>query len=133
MCSSDLSLSTGRDFYVVDLHNSPRGMQDERVRATTSEIGLYQQLLATGLPVITMGDTNEPGGFFCRVAPVTGMSAINGASVAGGGCSVPRGSGIDYVMAGTRTGSVSFTSYARNPMPGMSDHPIVFGGITLNP
>lgn len=126
-------VATGQEFWVSVIHNSPRGMESERDRATQQEIGLFQQLLGTGVPVVTVGDMNEPSEFFCTVAPATGMVALNGARVAGGGCQVPRGSGIDWVMAGWRTGSITPSDYHREPLPGLSDHPIVWGDLLLTP
>ena len=124
------SRANGGEFYFVTLHNSPRGLESERDSATGAEIGLLNQLLSTGLPVIVVGDTNEPYEFYCRVAPATGMAALNGSSVAGG-CSVPHPSGLDWVMGGSRGTPLSFSDYHREDMPGMSDHPIVFGAVTL--
>lgn len=124
------SLANGGQFYFVSLHNSPQGMESERDSATTAEIGLFNQMLATGLPVLVVGDTNEPSEFYCRVAPATGMAALNGSSVAGG-CRVPHPSGLDWVMGGARATSLEFSNYHREAMPGMSDHPIVYGDVRL--
>lgn len=124
------SRDTGGELYFVSLHNSPRGLEAERDSATGAEIGLFDDLLSTGLPVVVVGDTNEPYEFFCRVAPATGMAALNGASAAGG-CSVPHPSGLDWVMGGARETSFSFSNYHRDAMPGMSDHPIVYGDVAL--
>lgn len=125
------SRETGGEFYFVTLHNSPRDMEGERDAATGTEIGLFNQLLATGLPVVVVGDTNETYEFYCRVAPATGMAALNGSSVAGG-CRVPHPSGLDWVLGGARDASFSFSGYHREAMPGMSDHPIVFGDATIS-
>ena len=121
------SVRTGGELYFVTLHNSPRDLESERDAATGPEITLLHTLLASGLPVFAVGDTNEKSEFFCRVAPATGMRALNGAS-AQGGCAVPRDAGIDWVLGGNIT---DFSGYVRERLPGLTDHPIVYGDVTL--
>ena len=121
------SVATGGELYFVTLHNSPRDLERERDAATGPEIALLHSLLASGLPVLVVGDTNEKSEFFCRVAPATGMRALNGAS-AQGGCTVPRDAGIDWVLGGNVT---DFSGYVRQRLPGATDHPIVYGDVTL--
>ena len=126
--------ATGGKFYVVDIHNSPQGMESERDAATGPEISLVNQLRATGRPVLLMGDTNEHTEFFCRVAAATGMVGYNGASASGGGCNVGQGPiKIDWIMGG---GGVGFTGpivdYG-SPIPTATDHAFVHATTTVTP
>lgn len=125
---------TGGKFYVVDVHNSPRGMESERDAATGPEISLVNQLRSTGRPVLLTGDTNEHTEFFCRVAAATGMIGYNGGSASGGGCNVGTGPiKIDKIMGG---GGVAFSSpivdYG-SPIPSATDHAFVHATTTITP
>jgi hypothetical protein len=121
-------LESGLTFHVVTLHNSPRGLEGERDSATGAEIALFDRLLATGLPLLVTGDTNEPAEFFCRVGAATGMVAANGGSTSGGCVLPPAPTGLDWVMGGNVTG---FSGYVRAPMPKITDHPIVYSKVTF--
>ncbi|MGZ4745295.1 MAG: endonuclease/exonuclease/phosphatase family protein [Oryzihumus sp.] len=125
--------ATGGQFYVVDVHNSPQGLEAERDQATGSEISLLDSLRATGKPVLLMGDTNEHTEFMCRVAAATGFVAYNGGHYSGG---CDTGSGpikIDWIMGGN---GVSFTSPVVDygaPVPSATDHAFVHATTTITP
>jgi len=106
--------ATGRAFFFTTFHNSPKGLEGERQRATTREIGMLRGLMRSGLPVFLGADTNERTEFFCRVAPKTGLDAANGAKIAP--CRVPRTAIIDWIMGDTRKGGadVSFKNYRQS-------------------
>ena len=124
---------TGGEFYVINVHNSPRNLEAERDAATGAEIALVNQLRATGRPVLLMGDTNEHTEFFCRVAAATGMIGSNGGNAVGG-CSVGAGPiKIDWVMGG---GGVSFSGHSVDygaPIPAATDHAFVHATVTVTP
>ncbi|WP_372728677.1 endonuclease/exonuclease/phosphatase family protein [Nocardioides sp.] len=125
--------ATQGEFYVIDVHNSPRNLEAERDAATGAEIALVNRLRATGRPVLLVGDTNEHTEFFCRVAAATGMVGSNGGNAAGG-CSVGAGPiKIDWVMGG---GGVAFSGHSVDygaPIPAATDHAFVHATVTVTP
>jgi endonuclease/exonuclease/phosphatase family metal-dependent hydrolase len=125
--------TTGGEFYVIDVHNSPGGQERDRDIATGTEIGLVKELRATGKPVMLMGDTNEHTEFACRVAAETGMVGSNGLSAAGG-CSVGTGPiKIDWILGG---GGVGFSDHVVDygaPVSASTDHAFVHATVTVTP
>lgn len=126
--------ATGAEFYVIDVHNSPRGQEADRDAATGAEISLVNSLRSTGKPVFLVGDTNERTEFACRVAAATGMVGSNGLNASGGGCSTGAGPlKIDHVMG---VGGVEFSDYVVDydpPVRASTDHAFVRATVTVTP
>lgn len=124
--------ATGGEFYVVTIHNSPRTQEADRDSATAAEIALFNQLRATGRPVLVTGDMNEKEEWFCKVATGAGMVAANGGSGAGG-CVLPPGPlRIDWIMGGD---GVDFSGYVQDgaSLAGITDHWFVRSDVTVTP
>ncbi|GAB3772538.1 hypothetical protein GCM10027600_32490 [Nocardioides ginsengisegetis] len=125
--------ATGGEFYVVDIHNSPQGLEAERDSATGAEISLLNTLRATGKPVFVVGDTNEHTEFMCKVAAATGFVGYNGAHY-DGGCYAGTGQiKIDWIMGGN---GITFSSPVVDygaPIPAGTDHAFVHGTTTVTP
>ncbi len=120
---------TGREVYAMSLHNptsNPRRGNNARFRAaaTNIQIALARELGASGRPVLVMGDFNETGVAFCRVAGA-GLVAANGGS--GSPCSPPPAMGIDWIFG---LGDLVFSGYARIGGGRVSDHPLVVSTAT---
>ena len=126
--------ATQGQFYVIDVHNSPRDQEGDRDAATGEEIALIQQLQSTGKPVLIMGDMNEHTEFVCRVAASTGMVASNGAYYSGG-CSTGAGPiKIDWIMGSGS--SVDFSGHVvdyGDPIRYATDHAFVHADVTVTP
>ncbi|WP_372728870.1 endonuclease/exonuclease/phosphatase family protein [Nocardioides sp.] len=93
-------LATGREIYVMNVHNSPRdrhGREDERDRATEIEIAAIKELRKDGIPVFAIGDFNEHDEIFCRMTSRTDLRAANGGSNSGG-CRPPRPMRVDWIF-----------------------------------
>ena len=123
---------TGGEFWVVNIHNSPKGQEADRDSATAAEIALFNRLRASNRPVLVTGDMNEKEEWFCRVATGAGMVAANGGSGAGG-CSLPPGPlRIDWIMGG---GGVDFSGYVQDgaSLAGITDHWFVRATVTVTP
>jgi hypothetical protein len=123
--------ATGGEFWVVNIHNSPRTQELARDAATASEIALFNRLRASGRPVIVTGDMNEKGEWFCKVAMGAGMVAANGGS-GGGGCYLPPGPlRIDWIMGS----GVDFFDYVQDgaSLAGITDHWFVRSTVTVIP
>ena len=122
---------TGGEFWVVNIHNSPRTQELARDAATATEIALFNRLRATGRPVIVTGDMNEKGEWFCKVAMGAGMVAANGGSGVGG-CYLPPGPlRIDWIMGS----GVDFFDYVQDgaSLAGITDHWFVRSTVTVIP
>jgi len=121
------------EFYVIDVHNSPRGQEGDRDSATGEQIALINQLRSTGKTVFLMGDTNEHTEFFCRVAASTGMVGSNGAYYSGG-CSTGAGPiKIDWIMG---AGEVDFSGHVvdyGSPISSATDHAFVHADVQVTP
>jgi endonuclease/exonuclease/phosphatase family metal-dependent hydrolase len=117
--------ATGAEFWFVNAHNSPRGLQGERLVSSGIEAHLVQQLKATGHPVLLAGDLNEHATVFCRLAAAAGLKSANGGYYAGG-CHYPQGPlRIDWLMGSS---DVTFSSYRQDATPratGESDHYLI--------
>jgi len=122
--------ATGAEFWVISTHNSPRGMESERLTSTQIEIDVIKQLQAQGHPVLLIGDLNEAAAVYCRIGAGTGMISANGGTY-DGSCHAPSPSQIDWIM-GTR--DVDFSDYVRDTITrsrGLSDHPIYYADAHL--
>jgi len=123
---------TGGEFWVVNIHNSPRTQEADRDAATAAQIALFNQLRDTGRPVLVTGDMNEKAEWFCKAALGAGLVAANGGSGAGG-CVLPPGPlRIDWIMGG---GGVDFSGYVQDgaSLAGITDHWFVRSTVTVTP
>lgn len=124
-------LATGGEFWVIDVHNSPRDQEADRDSATAAEIALVQRLRASGHPVLLMGDTNEHTEFGCRVAAATGMVGSNGATPSS--CVGAGPVKIDKIMG---VGGVSFSGHVVDygaPVRSATDHAFIHATVTISP
>lgn len=125
--------ATRGEFYVIDIHNSPRDQEGDRDAATGEEIALINELRSTGKTVFIVGDTNEHTEFFCRVAASTGMVGSNGAYYSGG-CSTGAGPiKIDWIMG---AGEVDFSGHVVDygaPVSSATDHAFVHADVRVTP
>jgi endonuclease/exonuclease/phosphatase family metal-dependent hydrolase len=126
--------ATGRQLYMVDIHNSPRGQEAERDSATRAEIRLVQRLRSSHKPVFVGGDMNEKEEWFCRVVGNTDLHAANGGSVSHSGCRPPqRRLRIDWLVGGRL---IDFWQYGEDSGPRVryaSDHALVHARVTVEP
>lgn len=123
--------ATGGEFWVIDIHNSPRDQEAHRDSATTAQIALVNQLRATGRPVLLVGDTNEKTEFGCRVSAATGMIGSNGATPAS--CVGAGPVKIDKIMG---VGGVAFSGHVVDygaPVRAATDHAFIHATVTVTP
>ncbi|WP_309649716.1 endonuclease/exonuclease/phosphatase family protein [Nocardioides sp.] len=126
--------ATQGQFYVIDVHNSPRDQEGDRDSATGEEIALINELRSTGKPVFIVGDMNEHTEFFCRVAASTGMVGSNGAYYSGG-CNTGAGPiKIDWILGSG--GEVDFSGHVvdyGDPIRYATDHAFVHADVQVTP
>ncbi|MGZ4447681.1 MAG: endonuclease/exonuclease/phosphatase family protein [Nocardioides sp.] len=118
--------ATGRELYVVDVHNSPRGQEVERDHATQREIDLIHRLRGHHKPVFVVGDANEKREWFCKVVGHTSVRSANGGHASPRSCTPPpRRLRIDWLMGGRR---IDFSHYREddgNTVRKASDHEFI--------
>jgi len=103
------NVATGREIYVFDVHNAPWAYQRKRNAQVKQEIGVIQDLQASGLPVFFVGDMNEKATVFCKVTGKTGLVSPLGGSFTGGTCHPPRKTmRVDWIFG---PGTASYQGY----------------------
>lgn len=124
-------LETGREFWVLNAHNAPNGRQSERNRNVAAEVAVLRRLVATGVPVLFVGDLNEKARVFCSITGQLPMRAALGGSE-GGRCGPPAGMKIDWIF-GT-TANVGFSGYVQDrgaDVRRVTDHALVMANAQL--
>jgi alpha-tubulin suppressor-like RCC1 family protein len=124
--------TTGREFWVVTVHNAPNQYQKKRDQAIKAQIKEIKKLEDTGLPVFFVGDLNEKKTAFCKIVGKTGLVAPQGGRVKGDGtCQPPRQMRIDWLF-GSATTVWSGFGFVRPPLVVLaSDHMMVLSDVTL--
>ena len=127
---------TGVQAYFADFHNPAdtgpyQHQQRYRTAATTREIGLFNQLVATGIPVFVTGDMNERAEYFCRVTGATPLKAAAGGSV-GGGCRPPQPTQIDWIFGSPEVTFTGYTIDRSGLVRSTTDHPVVVTHVVLD-
>jgi len=123
--------ATGRQIWVINVHNAPRDMQAQRDEAVKIEIAKIKELRATGLPVFLVGDMNEKKTVFCKVVGQTDLYSPMGGSVTDGTCNPPDGMRIDWIFGSS---DVTFDTFAmvRGPLVARStDHHVPIAKVTI--
>ncbi|MCP3422331.1 endonuclease/exonuclease/phosphatase family protein [Nocardioides pinisoli] len=130
------NVETGRRVWFFNTHNPAdvRGpAQSYRDTGFAMEVALANELRAAypDAPFISLGDKNERGSYYCKVAPGSGMWSASGGYVDGSTCQPPAGGAIDWIM-GTR--DVFFNTYTRvwnDFVSKTSDHPLYYANAVV--
>ncbi len=128
---------TGQQMYFISVHNPTsnprRGNNDRhRVTATRIQIALANEMQATGIPVVLMGDFNERDQAYCMVTAGAAMTSANG-GFGGPPCQPPSKIGIDHIFG---TAGIVWSGYSRDDSVrarGITDHPLVVATGTYTP
>lgn len=115
---------TGREIWVVDVHNAPWEYQDKRNEAVKVEIAKIQELEATGLPVFFVGDMNEKKTILCKVLRQTGLvSPLGGELREDNTCVAPDARmRVDWIFGSSWLGYQGYEA-SRHPLVRLStDH-----------
>ncbi|MDN4162236.1 endonuclease/exonuclease/phosphatase family protein [Nocardioides abyssi] len=126
-------VATGREVYVLNIHNSPKdrqGREDERDKAEQIEVAAVNTLKKDGIPVFIMGDFNEHEDAFCRFTGEAGMRAANGGSN-DGACRPPRPMRVDWIFG---TPEVQFSGFRMDTGPAVrriTDHAVITTQVTV--
>lgn len=125
---------TGKEIYVINVHNAPWEYQFKRDRATNVQIAKIAELRATGLPVFYLGDMNEKRTLLCKVLSKTDLVSPFGGSYdpATGRCSNPPSRmRVDWIF-GSPEASYSNFEYTRPPLLSLvTDHNMALVDVRL--
>ncbi|MFA6299207.1 MAG: endonuclease/exonuclease/phosphatase family protein [Nocardioides sp.] len=125
---------TGREIYVLNVHNSPRdaqGREDERDKAMAIEAEAVRELRKDGIPVFLIGDFNEHEEAFCYFSANAGLIAANGGSHSGGSCRAPRPNRVDWIFG---TPDISFSGFRLDTGPEVrriTDHAVLTSTVSV--
>ncbi len=116
-------LSTGKEFYVMGVHNAPNDYQAKRDKATNKQLAEIQKLQETGLPVFYVGDMNEKKTILCKTMERTGLvSASGGRLKPNGTCVTPKLMRVDWIFGPAQTQWGGF-EFSKPPLARLStDH-----------
>lgn len=122
------NVASGVEIWVMNIHNSPQGMEGERDRAEAVEVAKINELTADGTPMIVMGDFNEKQEILCRITAATSLES----TIGGGSCyPPPQPMRVDWIFASP---SFTFGSYEVTraaPVPYITDHAVLFSRLSL--
>ena len=122
------NVESGAEIWVMNVHNSPQGMEGERDRAEAIEIAKINELTADGTPMIVLGDFNEKQEILCRITATTVLES----TIGGGSCyPPPQPMRVDWIFASP---SLTFGSYEVTraaPVPSITDHAVLFSRLSL--
>lgn len=125
---------TGREIYVLNIHNSPRdaqGREDERDRAMAIEIAAINQLRRQdGIPVFAIGDFNEHAEAFCKITGQTDLVAAQGGSH-DGSCRPPSAMRVDWLFGSTDTDFTSFRFDTGPQARRITDHAVLTSTVSV--
>lgn len=108
--------ASGREFWVMNVHNAPWGHQQKRNQAVRAQIAELRELEASGLPVYFVGDMNEKRKVLCTVLRNTGLnSPMGGRLKRDGSCVTPRVMRVDWIFGSERSDWGNF-HFAKPPM-----------------
>lgn len=125
--------TTGREFFVMNVHNAPQGRQAERDAALNRELPVLAQLRKeSGLPVFLVGDFNEKASLFCKVTSRTDLRAANGGS-SGGSCSPPGGRlRVDWIFGSPDATMTGYRDEQGADIRRITDHALLWTDVTVN-
>lgn len=123
-------LETGREFWVINVHNAPRDREAERDQAQALEVAMIKKLRESGLPVFFIGDMNDKAEIFCVVTGQTDLYAPLGGSN-DGVCRPPKGMRVDWIFGSSDVDFTSFKDDKSNTVRRITDHAVLLSRVTI--
>jgi endonuclease/exonuclease/phosphatase family metal-dependent hydrolase len=126
------NLATGREIWVINVHNAPRGYQAQRNEDVRIEIAKIKQLRESGLPVFFVGDMNEKATVFCKVVGQTDLFSPMGGNAGPGWCNPPKTlMRIDWIFGSAGVRFDTFRMYDSELKRWTTDHRIPVSKISV--
>lgn len=124
--------STGREFFVMNVHNAPQTREAERNVAEARELEVIRSLRQeSGLPVFLTGDFNEKAEIFCNVTGTTDLESASGGSN-DGTCRPPGGMRVDWVFGSPEASFSGYVADQGATIRRITDHALIFANVTVN-
>ena len=124
--------STGREFFVMNVHNAPQGREAERNAAEAKELEIIRSLRnESGLPVFLTGDFNEKAEIFCNVTGTTDLRSASGGSN-DGACRPPGGMRVDWIFGSPEATFSGYIADQGASIRRITDHAMIFANVTVN-
>jgi hypothetical protein len=121
-------VTTGAEIWVMNVHNSPQGMEGERDQAEAIEVAEINRLAESGIPIVVTGDFNEKQEVLCRI---TGSTSLVSA-VGGGNCyPPPQPMRVDWIFASPAFTQESYVVTREAPVPSITDHAVLYSTLSL--
>jgi alpha-tubulin suppressor-like RCC1 family protein len=122
---------TGREIWVINVHNAPQDQQELRNEAVKVEIAKIKEKLADGIPVFFVGDMNEGKTVLCKVITQTPLRSPRGGTVKGGVCVPPSGHlRVDWIFGSGATWD-NYHEWRTTLIGRSTDHHLLMTGVTL--
>ena len=125
---------TGKEIYVINVHNAPWDYAFKRQRAVNVQIAKIIELRATGVPVFYIGDMNEKRELLCKVLAKTDLVSPYGGTYddATQRCTNPPSRmRVDWIF-GSPEASYSNFEYTRPPLLSLvTDHNMAMVDVRL--
>lgn len=122
------NVASGIEIWVMNVHNSPQGLEGERDRAEAIELAKINELTADGTPMIVMGDFNEKQEILCRVTAATVLES----TIGGGSCyPPPQPMRVDWIFASPSFTRGTYSVTREAPVPYITDHAVLFSRLSL--
>ncbi|PVG83118.1 hypothetical protein DDE18_07265 [Nocardioides gansuensis] len=125
---------TGKEIYVMNVHNAPWDYQRKRDMATRVQIAKLAALRATGLPVFYIGDMNEKRTLLCKVTSKTDLISPYGGgyNASTGTCpNPPSRMRVDWIFGSPDATYTNF-AYTRPPLMSLvTDHNMALVDVRL--
>jgi endonuclease/exonuclease/phosphatase family metal-dependent hydrolase len=125
--------ATGREIYVLNIHNSPKdaqGREPERDTAMQIEVAAINELRRDGVPVFIMGDFNEHAEAFCTITGGTDLLAASGGSN-DAACHPPAVMRVDWLFGSSDVAFSGFRMDRGAQVRRITDHTVLTSDVSV--
>lgn len=124
--------ATGREIWVINVHNAPRDLQAQRDAAVRIEIATIKELRKSGLPVFFIGDMNEKARVFCKVLGETDLRSPLGGSHDGTRCTLPTAPmRVDWIFGSPEARFDTYAADRSALVTRTTDHAVLLSTVTV--
>lgn len=126
------NVHSGRDIWVMNVHNAPQARQAQRDQDRALEIKKIHELEAYGLPIFLTGDMNEIRTVYCDIVGHTSLVSPLGGSATPTSCSMPSTvHRIDFIF-GSASVQMDHWTETRDALQSLaSDHTLMSTRVLL--
>jgi len=126
--------ASGAEVWVINTHNPASTKGDAsgyRATALANQAALVNDLKATGVPSVLLGDFNDREKAFCYLTGRAPLKATNGGSWRDGTCVPPRPSIIDWIFISKSAQSTGYTALDNAFVDSITDHRVIYADVSV--